>query len=70
MVDRFETNSEKQQKMTGKRMFPAIAELEIAHETMTTNAPINEKEGNLKQARLERRHAKSFRAAIDVLKEQ
>lgn len=70
MVDRFETNAERGQKAAGKRMFPAIVELENAHETMTTNAPINEKEGNLKQARLERRNAKSFQAAIDVLNQQ
>lgn len=46
----------------------AIAELENALEVVETNAPINEKEGNLEQAQLERHCAKSFKEAISILK--
>lgn len=48
----------------------AIAELENALYIVETNLPINEKEGNLEQANLERECADSFRAAIKQLKEE
>ena len=48
----------------------AIAELENALYVAKTNIPINEKEGNLSQAILERESANSFRAAIKQLKEE
>ncbi len=47
---------------------PAINELNIALDTMKTNAPINEREGNKGQAKLERDNAKSYKAAIGLLK--
>lgn len=46
----------------------AINELEIALDVVETNAPINEAEGNLEQAELERTVAESCRAAIELLK--
>ena len=46
----------------------AISELENALQVVETNAPINEKEGNLEQAQLERHCAKSFKEAISILK--
>ena len=46
----------------------AISELENALHVVETNAPINEKEGNLEQAQLERHCAKSFKEAISILK--
>lgn len=49
---------------------PAINELEIDLKTVVTNAPINEKEGDVEQAKLERKNAISFKAAIDLLKKQ
>src|SRR5688500_3227073 len=48
----------------------SIAELEVALATAETNAPINEAEGNVEQATLERRHAESFREAIQLLAER
>lgn len=45
----------------------AIMELKIALEIVETNAPINEREGNLEQAKLERECAESYRAAIKRL---
>lgn len=48
-------------------MLPAIVELETALDTMTTNEPINRREGNIAQADLERDNARSFRSAIRVL---
>jgi hypothetical protein len=47
---------------------PAIAELENALDMVETNAPINEKEGDKAQAKLERKNAESFKAAIERLK--
>lgn len=46
---------------------PALNELNIALGTMKTNEPINRREGNLKQADLERNNAKSFEAAMKYL---
>lgn len=51
-----------------QRDTPAIAELKIALNTVTTNEPINRREGNRSQAALEREHAKSFREAIAKLR--
>jgi len=48
----------------------AIAELENALTIVTNNAPINEAEGNLKQAAFERECATSYRAAIALLKRE
>ncbi|QSL90431.1 hypothetical protein [Pseudomonas atacamensis] len=45
----------------------AIAQLQQALEVVENNAPINEAEGNLDQARLERSLAMSFRTAIAML---
>lgn len=50
-----------------QRDTPAIAELKIALDTVENNEPINRREGNMPQANLERRHAKSFREAIAQL---
>lgn len=49
-------------------MQAAITCLELALETMNTNAPINEAEGNLGQSDLERLNAASYRKALDVLR--
>lgn len=48
-------------------LMPSIAQLQVALETVETNAPINEAEGNVDQAKLEREHAASFREAIQLL---
>jgi hypothetical protein len=48
-------------------LMPSIAQLRAALETVETNAPINEAEGNLEQAELERENAASFREAIGIL---
>lgn len=45
----------------------AVAQLRMALEVVETNAPINEAEGNLDQAELERSLAKSFITAIAML---
>lgn len=45
----------------------AITQLKISLEIVETNAPINEKEGNLEQAELERKCAESYRLAIAKL---
>lgn len=45
----------------------AIAQLLVHAEICENNAPINEAEGNFKQAELERSNAKSYRAAIASL---
>lgn len=45
----------------------AIEQLKISAETCETNAPINEAEGNLDQAALERSNAAAYREAIQVL---
>lgn len=42
----------------------AVAELQNSLDVVQTNAPINEKEGNHRQAKLERSNAESFKAAI------
>ncbi len=55
--------------MKGK-MEHAITQLEIALDIVETNAPINEAEGNLEQAQLERECAASYRAAIEKLKSE
>lgn len=45
----------------------AIAQLKVSLETVENNAPINERESNLEQAKLERECAESYRAAIEKL---
>lgn len=45
----------------------AIAQLQINAEICENNAPINEAEGNLEQAALERSNAKSYRDTIAAL---
>jgi hypothetical protein len=49
-------------------MKAAIAELEIALETMETNEPINRAEGNVEQADMEAVNAADYRQALAVLK--
>lgn len=46
----------------------AIDELSNSLYVVKTNEPINRKEGNKGQADLEKQNAKSFKAAIGVLK--
>lgn len=46
----------------------SIGELENSLQTVTTNAPINQREGNLAQAKLEKSAAKDFTLAIKFLK--
>lgn len=46
----------------------AIAELQRSAEICEHNAPIHEAEGNAAQAKLSRRNASAYRAAIDLLK--
>lgn len=48
---------------------PAIEELKVSLDTVETNAPINEREGDARQAKLERQIAKSCKAAIGFLKQ-
>ena len=48
-------------------MKSAIAILEIALETVTTNEPINRARGNVEQADNEARNAEDYRAAIGIL---
>lgn len=48
-------------------MQAAIAILETALEALEINAPINEREGNIEQARLERENAEEVREAINFL---
>ena len=55
------------EKMFSGKMTPAIAELYRSLDVMNTNAPISEREGNKKQAKLERENARSFKAAIAAL---
>lgn len=50
-----------------QRDTPAIAELKIALDTVETNEPLNRERGDVGQANLEKRHAKSFREAIAQL---
>lgn len=47
----------------------SVAALELALETMTTNEPINRREGNIQQADLEAANATDYRLAIDILRE-
>lgn len=47
---------------------PAINELQIKRDNNLNNAPINEREGKLKQAALERKIAESCSAAMEALK--
>ena len=67
MAHGFETDDEKKRKLHLKKMFPAIVELENSLGVLTTNEPINRKEGNIEQADLEKRNARSFRSAIRFL---
>ncbi len=55
-------------KMAKPNMLPAKIELGIALDTMRTNAPINEREGNKQQAALERSNAESYKAALGILR--
>lgn len=48
----------------------AIAQLQVSLEIVETNAPINEREGKLEQAKLERECAESYQAAIKKLEER
>lgn len=57
----------KPQKYTAGIFRPAITQLQNSLDVVTNNAPINEKEGNTEQAKLEKTHATSFRAAIQHL---
>jgi hypothetical protein len=50
-----------------KHLGPAIEALKIDLDTVVTNEPINRKRGDLPQANLEKRNAKSYRAAIDLI---
>jgi hypothetical protein len=45
----------------------AAEQLKQSLDTVTTNSPINRREGNLEQAALEEKSAESFRAAIKAL---
>lgn len=59
-------------RVLGKKpdLLPAIVELQNSLRTMKTNAPINEREGNMEQAKLERENAASYQAALRVLKKR
>jgi hypothetical protein len=46
----------------------AIGELKHSVEIAENNAPINEKEGNVEQAKLERARARNCRKAISLLR--
>jgi hypothetical protein len=46
---------------------PSIAALHVALEIVETNAPINEAEGNLEQAQIEREAIESHKKAIRIL---
>lgn len=46
---------------------PAIGELKRSMDVLLNNEPINRREGNVRQANLERNNAQSFRQAISVL---
>ena len=48
----------------------AIVQLGIALDVVLNNAPINEAEGNMEQAALERRCAADYRQTIEVLRRQ
>lgn len=48
-------------------MQDAIAYLDVRAKNCENNAPIQQAEGNAKQARLSRRLARSYRDAISVL---
>lgn len=48
----------------------AIEQLKISAEICENNAPINETEGSLEQAALERENATAYREAILVLEAQ
>ena len=48
-------------------MTAAIEQLQISLDVLTTNEPINRKEGNTEQADLEARNAAEIRQAIAVL---
>jgi hypothetical protein len=48
----------------------AIEELKRDLDVVTTNAPINDKEGDKDQSELERENARSFKAAISLLQKQ
>ena len=48
---------------------PASIVLKNALDTMRTNAPINDREGNKAQAKLERSNARSYKEAIQMLKD-
>lgn len=48
-------------------MKAAIVVLQLALSTALNNAPINEAEGNLEQAALERANAKGYQEALDII---
>lgn len=51
-----------------KKFDVAIIQLDISRDVLRTNAPINEREGNHAQAKLERTNAIDYTAAINQLK--
>lgn len=53
-----------------KVLNPAIEQLKQALAVVKTNEPINRKRGEKAQADLERENGKSYRAAIEYLKER
>lgn len=59
-------------RVLGKKpdLLPAIVELQNSLRTMKTNAPINEREGNYEQANLEKANARSYQAAMQLLKKR
>lgn len=49
-------------------LLPAMESLRISRNIMRTNEPINRREGNIAQANLERSNAKSYQAAMGILR--
>ena len=66
----FENMRDASQKGMSELMAPAINELKVSLDTVENNAPINEREGNLDQAGLERETATSIKAAVARLREK
>jgi len=54
-------------KKAGQDLRPAVDELKKALYIVTTNEPINRKDGNIKQADFELKNADSYRKAIKKL---
>ena len=66
----FENMNVASQKGMSELMAPAINELKVSLDTVENNAPINEREGNIGQANLERETATSINAAVARLREK